>query len=497
MGVNIFRYYFIVATVVVPQFLSALSIPFDSINQNNTVRHTLYPFVKQHFFFGRDKFSFLPYMGNTDYAELPIGVVSKTILFARGQKTKSGLKIFSYSIQDNAKTIGIAVSSNLTNILSANSFPKLFLTVNDSNQLQLLASEEQPQHLRCIYKTPHNVHEAKKGDVINEFEFNSNKFNVLHAAANTTRTRIIFASNMPGGYGGYDLYITFKKDSSYSIPVNLGNKVNTTGDELFPTILNDTRFFFSSNGYSGNNFDIYTNSLLHHTTLKSTPVEGLDTEYNELALVTNSQFTWGAFASDSPSESYDYNVYNFVKEIKDASKRYKELFEAADYSEMPSPNCVSLDLSKSIDVNGADYRYLWDMGDGGTAEGVKIEYCYKKAGAYTAVLKTASKEFVGIVDTALQVPVTIKDVLKLNIMSVDTTSIQESVEFIATHNWPDSEAKLVEAIWKTDDKQYYSGTSTGITFATRGWHKVELLANMEIDGKQRIMYHSRKIYLSK
>ena len=64
---------------------------------------------------------------------------------------------------------------------------------------------------------------------------------------------LVFASDMPGGRGGKDLwYVTYdKKNDSWSTPKNLGTPVNTSGDEMFPWISDDGHLFFASNGHAG------------------------------------------------------------------------------------------------------------------------------------------------------------------------------------------------------------------------------------------------------
>lgn len=72
---------------------------------------------------------------------------------------------------------------------------------------------------------------------------------------------LYFASDRPGGYGGIDLYVTRKdpKTGTWSIPQNLGPKINTRGDEKTPFIHSDSEtLYFSSNGQTGfGGFDIY------------------------------------------------------------------------------------------------------------------------------------------------------------------------------------------------------------------------------------------------
>lgn len=63
---------------------------------------------------------------------------------------------------------------------------------------------------------------------------------------------LYFVSDLPGGYGGKDIYrISLKPDGSFGLPINLGQPVNTEKDELFPFIAGDSLLFFASTGHPG------------------------------------------------------------------------------------------------------------------------------------------------------------------------------------------------------------------------------------------------------
>jgi len=68
----------------------------------------------------------------------------------------------------------------------------------------------------------------------------------------TSDETIFFSADLPGGFGGKDIWMAKrdKKGSKY-VKVNLGPQVNTSGDELFPFIRNDSILYFSSNGHPG------------------------------------------------------------------------------------------------------------------------------------------------------------------------------------------------------------------------------------------------------
>ncbi|MDG1933495.1 MAG: OmpA family protein [Flavobacteriales bacterium] len=82
---------------------------------------------------------------------------------------------------------------------------------------------------------------------------------VGHPALNYDESIMIFSSDMNGGYGGKDLWISVKgKRNRWSDPINLGPLVNTPGDEMFPFLADDGTIYFASNGHIGmGGFDIY------------------------------------------------------------------------------------------------------------------------------------------------------------------------------------------------------------------------------------------------
>jgi outer membrane protein OmpA-like peptidoglycan-associated protein/tetratricopeptide (TPR) repeat protein len=82
--------------------------------------------------------------------------------------------------------------------------------------------------------------------------FNNKDYNVAHPSISPDGYTLYFASDMPGGKGGMDIYMS-KKDSAgvFGAPVNLGDKVNSAGNEVFPFISHDGKLYFSSDGHDG------------------------------------------------------------------------------------------------------------------------------------------------------------------------------------------------------------------------------------------------------
>ena len=103
-----------------------------------------------------------------------------------------------------------------------------------------------------------------KQDSIIPFSINDDHYSVMHPTISNDGRKIFFSSNMPGGYGGLDLYYceilgvqvekvngNSKKLNKLSDPINLGKSINTEGNEVFPYFMNDNILFYSSDGRIG------------------------------------------------------------------------------------------------------------------------------------------------------------------------------------------------------------------------------------------------------
>jgi outer membrane protein OmpA-like peptidoglycan-associated protein len=85
---------------------------------------------------------------------------------------------------------------------------------------------------------------------LEEFPFNSDDYSCGHPTLSEDGKTMYFVSDMPGGNGGTDLYVTTVKDGKWTEPVNLGSDVNTGGNEMFPYLHSDGSLYFSSDAHN-------------------------------------------------------------------------------------------------------------------------------------------------------------------------------------------------------------------------------------------------------
>lgn len=84
-----------------------------------------------------------------------------------------------------------------------------------------------------------------------KFEITADTLSAVgHPAVSPDGTYLYFCSDMPGGYGGLDIWRINLKDRAGSLE-NMGGQINTEGNEMFPYSRNDSTLYFSSDGHPG------------------------------------------------------------------------------------------------------------------------------------------------------------------------------------------------------------------------------------------------------
>lgn len=90
-----------------------------------------------------------------------------------------------------------------------------------------------------------------KWNEISELPFNSNEYSTGHPCVSKDGSKMYFVSNMPGGFGGTDIYCAEMGENGWEEPFNCGPTVNTEGNEMFPYLSDEGNLYFSSDGHAG------------------------------------------------------------------------------------------------------------------------------------------------------------------------------------------------------------------------------------------------------
>lgn len=149
---------------------------------------------------------------------------------------------------------------------------------------------------------------------ITPLPFNSDDFSTEHPALNADETKLYFASDREGGFGGFDLYsVTLKADGFYGNPINLGQHINTDKKEQFPFLDAQDNLYFASNGHPGFGLlDVFI-AKKNGSDFESPNNLGLpvNSGYDDFSLWMDFDGKTGYFSSNRPTGKGSDDIYAF------------------------------------------------------------------------------------------------------------------------------------------------------------------------------------------
>ncbi len=146
--------------------------------------------------------------------------------------------------------------------------------------------------------------------------FNSDEYSSAHPSLSADGNKLFFASDMPGGFGGMDLYVSELEGGKWGPPVNLGPGINTEGHEVFPFIHQSGRLYFATDGHLGlGGMDIiYVDDKGNgQWSLPENPGAPINSKDDDFCLTLDEKGLYGFFSSDREGGSGRDDIYSFTK----------------------------------------------------------------------------------------------------------------------------------------------------------------------------------------
>lgn len=188
--------------------------------------------------------------------------------------------------------------------------------------------------------------------------------NYAHPAISEDGNTLYFASDQEGGLGGMDIYKSIKDDKGKWGPaINLGDKINTAGNDMFPYIAQNGHLFYSSNGLDGlGGLDIYEAVFKNDKVYKVYNMgEPVNSTYDDFGLWLTEDGKSGYISSNRKNKGLDDDIYELqiIKEIK-RGKDIKIITKDKKSGEIV-PNCRILVGKDTLftDANG-EYTTMID-----------------------------------------------------------------------------------------------------------------------------------------
>lgn len=150
-----------------------------------------------------------------------------------------------------------------------------------------------------------------------ELPFNSDEYSCGHPCFTQDDKLMYFVSDMPGGFGGTDLYVVTYQNGSWGTPINLGKNVNTKGNEMFPFVDENGHLYFASDGHPGlGDLDLFFVEISGGKPSAKVMNLGapLNSPKDDFGIITDGLRRSGYFSSNRKRGSYDDDIYRFGRE---------------------------------------------------------------------------------------------------------------------------------------------------------------------------------------
>lgn len=319
---------------------------------------------------------------------------------------------------------------------------------------------------------------------IKEFRYNNEWYNITTPCLSPDGKRLYFASDMPNGYGGSDLYYCVWKNGYWDNPINMGPVINTEKNEAYPFINPSGEFFFSSDGHPGmGGKDIFYSRYENNAWLQPVPLSPpINSEFEDFGFISDTLMNSGYFSSNR-DKSID--IYHFITE-------YPQIFYV-NYQHEPN-YCYIFKEPGLIEVDTLTLEFKWNFGGGKMESGAKVSHCFPGPGEYRAELnvieRVTGRVFFKIFDYKLK----ITEPVQAYISSPDLIIKDKEIEFSAVKsNLPGY--TITDYIWNFDDGTHSHGKIQSHTFTEEGDFDVSLFLNIRSDstGKASKTSISKKI----
>tara|TARA_R110002033_G_scaffold42_1_gene740 strand:- start:7479 stop:9482 length:2004 start_codon:yes stop_codon:yes gene_type:complete len=209
---------------------------------------------------------------------------------------------------------GVNTIYHEASIAITNDGKTMYFTRDNINHRQRLQyDKEGTTHLK-IYKS---TLVGKQWSKPEELPFNDEVYSTGHPALSVDNKTLFFVSDRDGGIGQTDIYsLEINDDGSFGDPVNLGDKINTEGREMFPFVGKDSTFYFSSDGHLNLGLlDIFKSNILTKTEEVTAPENmgaPFNSGYDDFAFYVDSETKKGYISSNRPEGKGSDDIYGFT-----------------------------------------------------------------------------------------------------------------------------------------------------------------------------------------
>jgi hypothetical protein len=204
------------------------------------------------------------------------------------------------------------------------------------------------------------------------FKYNSLTYNLANPSVSSDGKYLFFASDMPGGQGMGDIWYCENINGEWAAPVNLGPEVNSSRSDNFPYMHPSGKLYFASDRPGGaGGYDVYY--TLFNNGRWDVP-EHLD------APINSGSDDFGFFAADDLQTGY----FSTARTRNDDIYKWTSNIIRRAVCDTLAQNyfCFQYEELNAAKFDSIPFRFMWRFSDGTREEGISVVHCFEGPGTY-------------------------------------------------------------------------------------------------------------------
>jgi outer membrane protein OmpA-like peptidoglycan-associated protein len=413
---------------------------------------------------------------NSKQSDFSPFLFGKKLYFSSGRENAFGVKYFNVETEQDLIDMFYAEKIDSINFKKPLPFSDINTKYNDGpiciskDGTELFITRNDVKRTKGKSKKPLSIFLSKK--INNKWSkpemlsFCNSNYSYCHPALLNDGKTLIFSSDVTGGYGGMDLYYSTFEEGTWTIPRNLGSKVNGADNEVFPFVSVNNTLYFSTNRKNGfGGLDIYSFNIKDSA---NNVIQILDlpinSTYDDFGVWVDSTENTGYFSSNRDTSNKD-DIFYFKNKYPD--------FDNCTPQKKPTYCYTFFEESTLQTKDTLGMIYEWDFGDGSKKRGLKAKHCFRNYGNYSVQLNIIDKASGTLFSNEVSYDFTVEPSTKFYIDCADTLmtgklfSIDVKKISIPHHT-------IKEAYWFFGDNKFTNGISVQHIYHADGKYNIKL-----------------------
>jgi hypothetical protein len=298
---------------------------------------------------------------------------------------------------------------------------------------------------------------------IKPFTYNNPLYSFCTPALTPDGERIYFSSDMPGGYGGMDLYYCDRRNNDWDRPVNLGPLINTPKNESFPFACKYGKLYFASDGLKGfGGKDLFYTQEINGEWINPVHLDSaINSTADDFGIVFDSTFENGYFSTNRRKTD---DIFSFSSAPIE--------FSSCD-TVKENNYCFTFYDEKQRLIDTIPVIYQWDFGHGIIQIGKEVRHCFPGPGKYPVKLTIIDELTSDTLAKQVEYKAELENIKQANINSDKVGSVDKSISFKGLTS--DLKGiKITDYLWDFGEGFKPGGSYINYTFKKKGEYMVKL-----------------------